>query len=152
MLDEAPFGMILIDCARLLRARFDRALDDAQLGLTAGEARALVYVCRHPGSRQSVLATHMWVEPMTLVGFLDRLEARGLIVRYRSTSDRRIVHARLTEAGDAALRDAPGLLRPGAMRALADLPPERREALAAAIRAVTDLIAAAEPAREPPAD
>ncbi|WP_454018257.1 MarR family winged helix-turn-helix transcriptional regulator [Azospirillum sp. Marseille-Q6669] len=89
MLDESPFGMILIDCARLLRARFDRALDDARLGLTAGEARALVYVCRHPGSRQSVLATHMWVEPMTLVGFLDRLEARGLVVREPDPADRR---------------------------------------------------------------
>ncbi len=108
--------------------------------------RALGEVSTHAVSRDVAMSAP------TVVAVLDRLEARGLIVRYRSTSDRRIVHARLTEAGDAALRDAPGLLRPGAMRALADLPPERREALAAAIRAVTDLIAAAEPAREPPAD
>ncbi|MGD9785317.1 MAG: MarR family winged helix-turn-helix transcriptional regulator [Hyphomicrobiaceae bacterium] len=42
---------------------------------------------------------------------LDRLENHGLIERYRSKRDRRIVHAKLTEKGDQALAKAPSLLR-----------------------------------------
>lgn len=45
--------------------------------------------------------------PATVVGILDKLEAKGLIERYRSTRDRRIVHTRLTEAGLQALDAAP---------------------------------------------
>lgn len=48
--------------------------------------------------------------PATVVGILDNLEAKGLIIRYRSSKDRRIVHARLTENGAAALRAAPAPL------------------------------------------
>ena len=124
MLGESPFGMILIDCARLLRARFDRALDDAQFGLTAGEARALVYVCRHPGSRQSVLATHMWVEPMTLVGFLDRLEARGLVVREPDPADRRAKIVRPTAQAEPLVQHVIEAFRKERESAMADLSAE----------------------------
>ena len=37
----------------------------------------------------------------------DKLEAKGLIERYRSTRDRRIVHTRLKQAGQRILQDAP---------------------------------------------
>ncbi|MBL6932185.1 MAG: MarR family transcriptional regulator [Rhodospirillales bacterium] len=46
----------------------------------------------------------------TVTTILDRLEQRQLIERYRSTKDRRIVHARLTLGGKQALRKAPTLL------------------------------------------
>ncbi|MCB1512898.1 MAG: MarR family transcriptional regulator [Hyphomicrobiaceae bacterium] len=47
------------------------------------------------------------LSPPTVVGILDKLEAKGLIERYRSTRDRRIVHTRLTTAGGRVLREAP---------------------------------------------
>lgn len=34
---------------------------------------------------------------------LDRLEARGLVVRVRASTDRRVVHARITPEGLAAI-------------------------------------------------
>ena len=46
----------------------------------------------------------------TVTTILDRLEQRQLIERYRSTKDRRIVHARLTQGGKQALKKAPTLL------------------------------------------
>ena len=36
--------------------------------------------------------------------------AKGMVVRYRSSIDRRVVHARLTEPGRQALAASPGLL------------------------------------------
>lgn len=89
-----PITFLILDVSRLLRQRFERALDHAGLGLTAGEARALFGVGRTPGRRQNMLAENLNVEPMTLCGYLDRLEAAGLIVRLPDPSDRRakLVH------------------------------------------------------------
>jgi MarR family transcriptional regulator, transcriptional regulator for hemolysin len=65
-------GLLLVDGARLLRIRIDRALEGAGLGLTSGEARTLAYFALYPASRQTTLAAQMNVEPMTLVTFLDK--------------------------------------------------------------------------------
>ncbi|WP_448203497.1 MarR family winged helix-turn-helix transcriptional regulator [Azospirillum sp. sgz302134] len=146
MQDDAPFGLLLIDSARLLRARFDRALDDAQLGLTAGEARALVYVNRHGGSRQTVLAAHMGVEPMTLVGFLDRLEALGLVAREADPSDRRAKIVRLTPQAEPLLERVVTVFRGVREAALDDFAPEEVERFRTMLgrlraRLIADLIA-----------
>lgn len=50
------------------------------------------------------------VSPATVVGILDKLEAKGLIQRYRSTRDRRIVHTRITPKGQETLGRAPAPL------------------------------------------
>ncbi len=96
-MSETPLGPLLVDAARLYRTRMDRALDAAGLGLTAGEARTLAYVRLYTGLRQSALAVKMNVEPMTLVGYLDRLEALGLVAREADPTDRRAKIVQLTE-------------------------------------------------------
>jgi len=50
------------------------------------------------------------MSPATVVAVMDKLEAKGLIERYRSEVDRRVVHTRLTPSGQAALGQPPGLL------------------------------------------
>jgi DNA-binding MarR family transcriptional regulator len=77
----------------------------------------------------------------TVVAVLDKLEAKGLVARYRSTRDRRIVHARLTPAGEEALATAPDLLQPGFMAAFRALPEADRQALADAISRIAALMA-----------
>jgi DNA-binding MarR family transcriptional regulator len=67
------------------------------------------------------------------VGVLDKLEAKGRVVRYRSTRDRRVVHDRTTEAGQAALADLPDFLSDSFIAAFGQLPVERREELAEAL-------------------
>ncbi len=93
---DTPLGFLLVEVARLYRARMDKAFEAAGLGLTAGEARTLAYVDRHPGLRQRALAVKMNVEPMTLVGFLDRLEAQELVIRRADPTDRRAKTVHLT--------------------------------------------------------
>ena len=93
---EDPLGFVLVDVARLLRRRFEKALENGGLGLTVAEARTLAFVSRRPGLRQSTLADELCVEPMTLVGFLDRLEAAGLVERLPDPADRRAKLIRLT--------------------------------------------------------
>jgi len=47
----------------------------------------------------SDLARRMYLQPATMVGLLDRLEAKGLVKRTRSEKDRRVVHIDLTDQG-----------------------------------------------------
>lgn len=47
----------------------------------------------------SDLARRMYLHPATMVGLLDRLEAKGLLRRTRSEKDRRVVFIDLTEQG-----------------------------------------------------
>lgn len=91
-------GFLTFEVARLLRRRTDQALERAGLGLTSGEARTLAYASKYSGCRQATIADLMGIEPMTLVGFLDKLEARGLIERISDPDDRRAKQVTVTEA------------------------------------------------------
>ncbi|MDJ0930626.1 MarR family winged helix-turn-helix transcriptional regulator [Breoghania sp.] len=100
---ERPISFLLTDLARLARRHFAKGLADARLGLTLGEARTLAFVQRLSDTRQSVLAEYLGVEPMTLVGFLDRLEAAGLVERCPDPNDRRAKLIRLTDKAALAI-------------------------------------------------
>lgn len=95
---DLPFGFLLADVQRLYRRRFEREAEAAGLGLTSGEARTLAHVSVYDGLRQTALAEKMSIDPMTLVAFLDALEAKGLVAREPDPSDRRAKRVRLTPA------------------------------------------------------
>ncbi len=82
------------------------------------------------------------MSPATVVAVMDKLEAKGLIERYRSEVDRRVVHTRLTPAGQTALGHAPGLLSRGFEDAFAALPPDRRDTLLSAMEELADMMTA----------
>ena len=102
-LPTRPLGFLVGDIARLLRRRFEKALAEADTGLTAGEARTLAFVEHYPDQRQSALAERFGVEPMTMCGFLDRLENAGLVARRPDPSDRRAKLVALTAAAEPVL-------------------------------------------------
>lgn len=89
-------GFLIVDSARLLRAAFERRIAQAGLGLTPGEARALINIAALDGSRQLDIAARMGVEPMTLCAYLDKLEALGLVERQQCSADRRAKRVNLT--------------------------------------------------------
>jgi DNA-binding MarR family transcriptional regulator len=57
------------------------------------------------GTRQGPLAERLHVEPMTLVGHLDRLEGRGLVSRRPDPCDRRAKLVEPTERGRATTEE-----------------------------------------------
>lgn len=99
-----PLGFLIVDAARLMRAAFEQRIAEAGLGLTAGEARALINIADLEGNRQLDIATRMGVEPMTLCAYLDKLQALGLIQRHKCSADRRAKRIILTPASDDMLR------------------------------------------------
>ena len=55
----------------------------------------------------SDLSDRIRAQNSTVTGIIDRMEREGLVLRERSTEDRRVVHIRLTEKGARIARDIP---------------------------------------------
>lgn len=81
-------------------------------GLTPVQYGALQGVAAAPGIDQRTLARTIGLDTSTTGGVVDRLEARGLLLRRANPDDRRVRLLSLTDAGVALLRDAtPAMLR-----------------------------------------
>jgi DNA-binding MarR family transcriptional regulator len=80
----------------------------------------------------------------TVTSILDRLAERGLVERYRSPADRRVVHTRLTKDGKAVLRKAPALLQDRFVEQFGDLPARRQQEIVGVLRRVAEMMGAAE--------
>ena len=57
------------------------------------------------------LARRMYLHPATMVGLLDRLEAKGLVQRTRSDKDRRVVHVMITVQGRELVQNSPEVVQ-----------------------------------------
>jgi DNA-binding MarR family transcriptional regulator len=101
---DDPLAFLLVTAARLLRARLEAALNQAQLDITTSEARTLAMADRLGPVRQAELAASLGIEPMSLVNHLDRLEKGGLIQRRPDPSDRRSKLVQLTPAAQPQLK------------------------------------------------
>lgn len=119
-----------------------------QAGLTTPQTVVLQAVRDLGEVTSGALARRVHLSQGTVTTILDRLEGRGLIERYRSTSDRRVVHSRLTRQGRAVLRKAPPLLHERFLDAFDELPRKRQRQIietldeVAAMMGVADLDAA----------
>ena len=95
-------------------------------GVTPVQYAALHAVMRSPGIDQRTLARTIGFDTSTIGGVLDRLEARGLIVRNASPDDRRVRLLTLTPSGQSLLRVlTPAMLR-AQQRMLQPLPAAQR--------------------------
>ena len=98
------------------------------LDLTPVQFAALAAAQRQPGMDQRTLAATIGFDTSTTGGVLDRLEARGLLLRGASADDRRVRLIHVTDDGAAVLREVtPGMLRAQA-RMLEPLPEPQRTA------------------------
>ena len=72
--------------------------------LTPGQFGVLVVIDANPGLSQTRLGSALGIDRSTVVAVIDRLEARGLVVRRPSPHDRRSHALHLSESGNAALK------------------------------------------------
>lgn len=77
----------------------------AKYGVRLAEFRALGALQRVGTLPISRFAASLGIGRSTATGLIDRLENAALVERVLDRSDRRMVKVRLTERGDAALRD-----------------------------------------------
>ncbi len=101
----------------------------AQTGITPGLLGMLQVIAANPGLAQSRLAEAMEVDRSTIVKVVDQLQARGLIVREPSPSDKRSWGLRLTPAGAVELPRMQRLMQAHEDEFAAPLSPEERQQL-----------------------
>jgi DNA-binding MarR family transcriptional regulator len=109
MISEATERRVAHELAEDLRpalVRLARELrrETEQLGVTSRQASLLWLVRRRPGLSLRSLAEAEGISAPSLSGHLDRLEALELVVRVRSSGDRRRVGVELTDDGERLLR------------------------------------------------
>lgn len=75
-----------------------------EMGLSKVAAQFLGAVCQSPPGPTNQLATRFGVDPGWVTDIVDRLEARGELVRRPSPDDRRVKILEVTEAGRATFR------------------------------------------------
>lgn len=71
--------------------------------MTPGQFGVLIMIRENQGLSQSDLGAAVGIDRSTMVAVIDRLEARGLVIRAPSPNDRRSYALRLSEKGDALM-------------------------------------------------
>lgn len=90
-----------------------RTQADAQLlahDLTYAQWLPLFKISRCPQTTVASLARDLETDPASMTRALDRLEGKGLVVRERSTTDRRVVRLALTPEGETVAARVPPVL------------------------------------------
>jgi DNA-binding MarR family transcriptional regulator len=82
---------------------------EKETGLTGPQLWAIKTISQESPIMVTEIARRMYLHPATVVGILDRLEKQGLVVRVRSTEDRRVVRVELTKKGHALVKKAPAV-------------------------------------------
>lgn len=95
-----------------------------------GEALALHLLCKSPGLGLGELGRNLEVTPPRVAAILDRLEAKGLLVREPAQEDRRRTRVRITEAGMQQEQENRRLVQARTQQVLSVLETEEIETLA----------------------
>jgi len=148
------------DCdTRVIRAmrRMIHAVDTysrelrATCNITGPQLACLTAVVQDGPMCQSTLSQQVHLSPSTVVGIIDRLEAKGLLCRQRAERDRRQSMVNATESGRNLAASAPSLLKADFILALRALTSEEQVRIAESMERVVELLEApAAPAGSPP--
>lgn len=122
---DRNFGLILHDVARLLRKDFDRRV--RELGLTRSQWWVLTHLFREDGLTQTELAEVMEIEKPSLGRLLDRLEAKGWVIREADAGDRRVKRVHLTSDVEPVVSTMRNHAADVRTDALSGIPDDQRE-------------------------
>jgi DNA-binding MarR family transcriptional regulator len=113
---------VLVALRRVIRATDLHSKHLAKTtGLTAPQILLLQTIRDNGEVTIGEIANNMSLSQATVTTIIDRLEKRGLVYRQRSISDKRKVHAHLTDAAVETLKSAPIPLQDQFARQYADL-------------------------------
>jgi DNA-binding MarR family transcriptional regulator len=101
-----------------------------------------LYVAEAGPVTASEIGKQVHLSNSTVVGILDRLEAKGLIHRERSTEDRRLVMVTTSTAGQELVEAAPSPLQDVFAESLHGLPELEQTAIALSLERIVELMEA----------
>jgi DNA-binding MarR family transcriptional regulator len=109
-------------------------------GLTGPQVWAIRVIAENEPIKVSNIARRMYLHVATVVGIVDRLEARGLVHRTRDTKDRRVVHVALTAEGRALVASAPQVAQGKLLSGLEELPDRKLKTIHAGLELMVRLL------------
>ncbi|UAA39919.1 MarR family transcriptional regulator [Paraneptunicella aestuarii] len=99
---------LLIALRKVIRAIDMRSKQlSRDVGVTGPQLLVMQNIGKEPGIMVRQIADNINLSSATVTNILDRLEAKELVQRIRSTEDKRRVGVFLTEIGQATLSEAP---------------------------------------------
>jgi len=123
---EAELQEVIDNLRRIFQAVNECSRNaERETELTGPQLWALQILAQDSPLRVSELAHQMFLTPATVVGIVDRLEAKGLVNRMRSLEDRRAVDLTLTVKGQEVLGKAPKVAQVMLLKGLEALPDEQ---------------------------
>jgi DNA-binding MarR family transcriptional regulator len=105
---DQSVGFLMKRVMSSILAQADQRL--ASLDLTHAQWLPLFKLAVKDCDTVAALARELDLDPGAMTRALDRLEAKGLVLRERSTEDRRVVRLRLTEEGRKIARKVPPVM------------------------------------------
>ena len=132
---------VLIALRRLMRATDLYSRELARMtGLTTPQLLLLQSIKSRGEVSIGELADDVRLSQATVTSILDRLEQRRFVTRARSTTDKRKVHAYLTDAGKNAIRKAPPPLQDGFVRQFSALEEWEQHMILSALQRVAAMM------------
>lgn len=106
--DAYPIGDSVGYLLKQIRSQLDRAIDNEMTGhdLTGVQWGPLLIIHYGIGNTAAEIARYACVDTGAVTRMLDRLEAKGVVRRRPSSTDRRVIELELTREGERLCRDA----------------------------------------------
>ena len=134
---------ILQSLRRIIRAIDLRSHKLAHLHDITGPQLGCLLAVKESGPLTSGnVAKKVYLSPSTVVGIIDRLEKKELVVRNRDMKDRRQVYVSITLKGEKLIADTPSLLQDTLAKALVELPELEQVSITMALEKLTELMEA----------
>lgn len=124
----------------LLKIARELRRETRTLGITGGQATLLYLIHKSAGIGVRELADAEAISAPAMSGYVDRLEAAGLVTRTRSGVDRRRVGLTLTPAGERVLRAVRSRRTAWLAARLEALEPDERARIDAAVGPLQKLL------------
>ena len=125
--EEVVLGMMLT--VDRLTAPITELLRQQDLGISQYNVLRILRGAGNEGLPSGEIAERMIRRDPDLTRLLDRLESRGVVTRARDATDRRVVRAKITEAGLRLLDSLDDSIDQTVQRVLAHVPKRRLRAL-----------------------
>ena len=102
------YDELLVSLRRVIRAidLYSKKLSK-ETGLTSPQLIVMQEIAAHEGVMVKQIAQNINLSSATVTSILDRLESKDLVIRQRSTEDKRKVGIYLSEEGKSTVADAP---------------------------------------------
>lgn len=141
MADKMYWREVLVYLRRIIHATDLQSRRIAKdCGLTIPQVMVLNSIDQLGDVTVKRISDEVSLSQATVTTILNRLEDRGLLERVRNSDDKRIVNARLTPTGKAALAASPPLLHESFIQRFERLSKQEKASILAALKSVAGMM------------